>query len=1117
MIDLPDPDASPWTPSLACRVDRACDAFEARLRDDAATGQWPRLEDHLGQATPSERLALLRELLGLELDYRRRAGLHPTPEEYLPRFPDDAALVHELLAAGADAAGSPAPADAPTEAPPGRGPHPRPDLGPVPVVPGYERLELLGRGGMGVVYRAWQVRPGRLVALKMISPLAFSDPEELVARFLTEAEAVGRLKHPHIVPIYEMGDCDGRLYYSMEYVEGGSLEQKLTGPPWPLRAAAELLVPLAGAVHAVHEQGIIHRDLKPANVLLTRDGSPKVTDFGLAKLLSGAKVQTQSDAMLGTPSFMAPEQACGRSREATAATDVYALGAILYTLLTGRPPFLGETGMEVLTQIVADDPVPPSRLRPGVPRDLEVICLKCLHKEPRKRYASAAQLAERLRLFLDGKPIPDRPPGVLERTARAARRHPVAATLLGTTIAAVLGLLVGIVVYNAQLREQVRQGIAANTVRALLLEGQKATEEKRWPEAKAALDRAWDTIQAEPALAELRGSAEPLRQRVRDALAAREARAFTQKTLGVLFEADLRGGDKGQDPAWLLDRMRKVVGRVEDLLRERRFDTPEQQGLIEDCQECLLLLADAVLRDGRPNPPEAGTAVGLLQRAARLGPVPHAYRTRLARHLDRVGLHDNAAEERDRAAALPATGAADLFFSGLDHYRARKLGLATRQFDAARRAAPGHFWALYCLAQCYLGSQRWEEAIDAFTECLKRRPDLLSLHLGRGIAHGRLKELRAAEEDFKRALLLRPQGDALYLVYLQWGAMHHGAKMFEKAEEDFRVAIKLRPERPEARALLGYVYEQQQKWDDALGQFRKVIDLNSPATFRAEAYAEMGRIWAMLAGGTRGPRSRALSFKAVESCDRSLALFRDGHLAHRVRAEVKVGLGEYREAVNSYDHYLQMGSRPGEPLRDVYQGRGLARMNLSPPDYPGAVNDFNHALLQGPRPAAGLWAYRGWAYYFTDSWQRGAADFEEALAVRRIELRAFPMGQDSDIHNGLGNCLVMLGQYRRAVVEAKEAYRLRPATANMMTNLACIFAQARARVQNDRKEDARDALAEDYTARAVALLRESLDMVPPSGRGRFWRDVIQADRTLDPIRKAAAFKRLREEMEKAAP
>jgi serine/threonine-protein kinase len=311
-----------------------------------------------------------------------------------------------------------------------------------PRVGNYEILDELGRGAMGVVFRARQVPLDRIVALKMILAGSYASTLEK-DRFWAEARAVAQVKHPHVVQILEYGEAEGRPFFSQEYIEGGTLAALCGGKPLAPRRAAELLEMLALGVQAVHDRGVVHRDLKPQNVLMTADGLPKIADFGLARQTDAVTVWTKSTDVLGTPNYMAPEQAAGKARAVGPAADVYALGAILYYLLTGRPPFTGATMEEILRRVQNDDPVPPRRRQRNVPQPLETICLKCLAKDPRKRYTSGRELAERLRLFLDGKPIPDRPAGWLRRSWRTVRRHPavLAFTLLLTTVAALLFVL----------------------------------------------------------------------------------------------------------------------------------------------------------------------------------------------------------------------------------------------------------------------------------------------------------------------------------------------------------------------------------------------------------------------------------------------------------------------------------------------------------------------------------------------------------------------------------------------------------------------------------------------------------------------------------------------------
>jgi WD40 repeat protein/serine/threonine protein kinase len=495
------------SPYLAKKLEEEVAAFEIAWLQ----GKRPAIEVYLAEASV-DRMLLLVELVHAELECRLKAGEPARAEEYFQRFPElarETRLALDLVAAeyrlrrrvepglsvdvyrlrfpemapdlhlrmlgelpgGGSLApnqlGGPLPGSSPpppdSETPSGWGRadavNPTPPLAftPLPDIPGYEVLAEIGRGGMGVIYKARQPQLNRLVALKMIRVGSTAGTEE-VDRFRNEAVAVARLHHPNIVQIYDIGQHNGLPYFSMELVEGPSLDRQLAGTPVRANEAAALVETLARSIHYAHERGIVHRDLKPANILLvsgvavTRGSSqsppaarpsaqsipppltayqPKITDFGLAKHLEADSGQTPSGAVMGTPSYMAPEQAGGRSRAIGPTADVYALGAILYECLTGRPPFRAATILDTIQQVLFQDPVPPSRLEPKVPYDLELICLKCLQKEPGKRYSSAAQLAGELRRYQSGVPLAfTRAVHPVERWWRWCRRNPLPAGLL---------------------------------------------------------------------------------------------------------------------------------------------------------------------------------------------------------------------------------------------------------------------------------------------------------------------------------------------------------------------------------------------------------------------------------------------------------------------------------------------------------------------------------------------------------------------------------------------------------------------------------------------------------------------------------------------------------------
>jgi WD40 repeat protein len=404
--------------ALAARIDRACDQFEVAWR----AGRPTPIEDHLAAVPASEQAAFLRELVVAELELRRASGDEPAPHEYTARFPIHATAIHDVFSAAPVATRT--------------GPHP------LPSVPGYEILGELGRGGMGVVYRARQVQLNRLCALKMVLGGAYAGPEA-IRRFLAEAETIARLEHPNIVQIHHIGEAEGLPYIELEYLPGGSLDRAIAGTPRPARNAAGLVEALARGVAEAHRAGVVHRDLKPANILLAADETPKITDFGLAKALGIDRGWTRTESVLGSPSYMAPEQATGCARAAGPAADIYALGAILYELLTGRPPFRAATALETLEQVKTAEPVRPGRLQPGLPRDLETICLTCLDKSPARRYATAAALAEDLRRFGAGEPVLARPPGLGGHAWRWCVRKPAlaGALALASLLAASLSIV----------------------------------------------------------------------------------------------------------------------------------------------------------------------------------------------------------------------------------------------------------------------------------------------------------------------------------------------------------------------------------------------------------------------------------------------------------------------------------------------------------------------------------------------------------------------------------------------------------------------------------------------------------------------------------------------------
>jgi WD40 repeat protein len=554
----PPPTTDPTPPNLspteAREIDQACDRFEAAWK----SGRRPDPAEFLGPASRSVRSALLRHLLLLDWEYRLRAGDRPHTAEYAARFPGDPALIEAVAREAA------APID-PTGPMPG---WPRGTTGadgPAPARLGeYRILGEVGRGGMGVVYEAVQESLGRRVALKVLPRTGPSDPTRR-ERFRREAQLTARLHHPNIVQVFEVGEHEGQPFLALEFVTGPSLAGRLRGTPQPPHPSAALVETLARAIHHAHEHGVVHRDLKPSNILLRKSGSrpdswadrkpeggapeagfaiadcePKVTDFGLAQSVAGDDL-TASGLVVGTPAYMAPEQAMGKGRRPVGPpADTYALGAVLYECLTGGPPFRGPTPVDTLMLVVSEEPVPPTRLQPRVPRDLETICLKCLEKDPARRYASAAALAEDLRRFRAGESIAARPAGRVERAVKWARRRPATAGLVGVIVAAVAIVLGVVTAFSAVLYGQ-------NRDLASSLESQRQAEQtaelkagEALAAARTAADRETDAVQSRKAADAQKKNAEEAADLARKQRDEARSHLFTAQLLRVatVYESD---------------------------------------------------------------------------------------------------------------------------------------------------------------------------------------------------------------------------------------------------------------------------------------------------------------------------------------------------------------------------------------------------------------------------------------------------------------------------------------------------------------------------------------------------------------------------------------------------
>jgi serine/threonine-protein kinase len=790
---------------------------------------------------------------------------------------------------------------------------------------------------MGVVYLALQCSVKRPVALKMILMGLHADPAVRV-RFRTEAEAVARLQHPNIVQIYELGEKDGRPFLSLEYIDGCSLLQKVAGTPQPEQEAARLVETLARAVHYSHQRGILHRDLKPSNVLLTADGTPKVTDFGLAKVLDAEAGPTRAGSLLGTPSYMAPEQAAGDTTNVGASADVYSLGAILYELLTGRAPFRGATPLITLDQVKNQEPVPPRHVRRSVSPDLETICLKCLDKEPGKRYSSAEGLADDLRRFMDRQPIRARPVPRWKRMWRSVRRHPArAAYSLGA--AALVCLLVTAWFHASAADEQARHRAEENYRR----------------------------------FAECRDEA-----LLYGLLAPDDGALF----LGSEVPANLQ---KSESAA------REALALAPDLPAHRKSDAAS------DCYALLLVLAS--IRGQRPESARYEEALKLLERARQLGFRTRAYQCRRAHFLDLLGRQQEARKEWDEAVSLTPEGALDYFLIGEEQYRHGHWREAINAFDRALDLQPAHFWARFFLAVCHLKTRRWEAAKAGLNACLAQRPDFVWGYLFRSFANERMQTRPEAEADFENALRLNPNEDARYVLFLTRGILHFNDSEPERAAADFRSAAALKPGQYNAYLNLAQVYLSQERFEQAEAQFRMALRLGPPTQVAAGYHVERGRALlrkeryeeALQASADALELSRDQPWPYEVSGQALLALGRheqaedafDRYLKNAgeekpdiflSRGLARMKRGKCPEAAEDYTRALER-----VPDANIFQHRGWAYFFSDA--WKMALRDFSKAIELDP-DAGDAYTGRGLARVMLGHYQEAVADAEAALRRR---------------------------------------------------------------------------------------------------------------------------------------
>jgi tetratricopeptide (TPR) repeat protein len=708
----------------------------------------------------------------------------------------------------------------------------------IPSIPGYRVDEVLGRGGMGVVYKAWHLRLNRPVAIKMLLAGPYALPQEL-ERFLRESELVAALHHPNIVQIYDAGEVEGRPYFAMELVEGGDLADQIRGAPYSARQAATLMATLAEAVEAAHQCGILHRDLKPGNILVTADGTPKVTDFGLARWLDGRDGLTFSATPVGTPSYMAPERAKEDKLATGPVSDVYALGAILYELLAGRPPFRAETAAATLQQALANEPVPPTRLNPRVTRDLETICLKCLQKEPHRRYASAGDLAEDLRRFERGEPIKARPVGKLERAAGWVRRRPDLAAALASGVLLAAILIGAVLWWHGQRSAQ--QATAVAYAEADLTESERLLDRGEFEASAAVLRRAKDRLRE--------FVPDELQQRLTTAFANLELvsrldtiRLERSVLLNKEYEMETAPADRAYEDAFRLAGLGTDLEEAESVavrvgaspackalvaaLDDWAVCTPDQRRRVWLLKVVRLVDPDSWRDRVRDPSPEAWADRARLTELAWEAPVERES----VQLLDALGRRLQDAGGKEIAVAylrrVQQAHPADFYANhmlGDALFIVGEYGEAVGHFRVALAVRPGSTIAWTNLGFSLLELKRWDEARLAYEEALRIDPANGWAHAGLGTVLHRRGHRDLAVEHLQRAL---PTVEPSSRLHRELAFALQERKEWGAAISHFRAAVALEPDKPWLQYDLGMALNSPGNQDEAIEYLRKTLALD---------------------------------------------------------------------------------------------------------------------------------------------------------------------------------------------------------------------------------------------------------------------------------------------------
>lgn len=997
-------------------------------------------------------------------------------------------------------------------------------------VKGYQILGELGRGGMGVVYRARQTALNRLVALKMILVGGHAGSEQL-ARFRAEAEAVAQLQHPNIVQVYDIGEQDSLPYFSLEFVDGRALDKELAGKPQPESKAAQLIETLARAMHYAHERSIIHRDLKPANVLLTKTGLPKISDFGLAKQLESDSSKTRTGTIMGTPSYMAPEQGRGEKQVGPLA-DVYALGSMLYEMITGRPPFLAPTALDTLMRLLNEEPLPPSRLQSRVSRDLETICLKCLQKDVRRRYASAAELADDLKRFQAGEPIHARPVGRLERAWRWCKRNSRVAALSGAVVILVIAVGIALSIMGLRMaRDREALVETRKQARQRLDQATEAMQAGNFARAQDLLQWSDPLLISSTGLSDLRGQLDELRSQV--AVFAEFRKLLDDARYLGLFGSQAMLPKAQKNCRELLT----LYDNIEQRERQGSHGWPplnarQQELLKEDVFEAFLIAALVERNASLATEDEAGLekstrqAIEWLNRAEKLLPPTKALFARRGGYYEILGEKKAAEAEFQQASKIEPTSAVDRFWHGFADYKRAEKARQERDLKSAgeyfRKAVAGfasvvemrpeNFWAYFTWAECHTQLGNNYDALLGFTTCIQLRPDAPWSYNNRGTVHLQLREYDLAIQDYNAALQLDDQyaeayqgrGQARLLMgkpdvadfskavelrpkdfgaYLRRAAFYRTQRDFQKAREDYSVAINLQPKDADAYRSRAVVSLLGKKLDESFADWQELVKLQ-PANPEPHYYlgvihlgcqqfdlaaAELQTAIKMKADYASAYLARAIVLRWQGKSDDAL---KDVNLVVD-----KLVPNRHDYVIERADLYRAMG-RNVEAIDDYQRCLALQPKQIDAylglafvydkQGKPDLVKDCYERMVKADPSAAMPYLHRA-------AFHREQRRFEEAAADCDSAARNDPQSLLPDFARA--GVAAARGDYRQAVQAAEEL--LAKASANdgkILYAAACVWSLAAQAVQSETDTSDAAAKAGEYADRAEKLLADALEV-----------------------------------------